>query len=54
VFLSDDLVLLWILAVLLLEILHLKWIWWEHWRCRRCKLVNNECSCGRAEWLMRL
>ena len=52
--LAPDAILLWIVALLVLEVMHLRWIWWEHWQCRRCHTVNRHCSCGRAERIMRL
>jgi hypothetical protein len=45
--------LLWILALLVLEVNHLKWIWWEHWDCRSCSMKHKDCVCGStARWLM--
>lgn len=52
--LSGGQILLWILALGLLEVTHLRWIWWEYWRCRACGVVNRRCDCGRARKLMRL
>ena len=44
---------LWILALLVLEVQHLKWIWWEHWDCRGCSSKHKDCACGStARWLM--
>ncbi|MFL5918761.1 MAG: hypothetical protein ACJ74L_10775 [Gaiellaceae bacterium] len=37
--------LVWIVALLSLEILHLKWIWLSEWSCRRCERTNLECGC---------
>jgi hypothetical protein len=46
--------LLWITALFVLEINHLKWIWWTYWDCRRCGRKNRECrACGRS-WIMLL
>ena len=28
-------ILLWIIALFVLEVNHLKWIWWEFWTCFR-------------------
>ena len=52
--LGPDQIMLWIVALLVLEVMHLRWIWYEHWHCRRCHAVNRHCSCGRAERIMRL
>ena len=46
--------LLWIGALIVLELNHLKWIWWTYWDCRRCGRKNKECrACGRG-WIMLL
>ena len=48
-------ILLWILALLILEVNHLKWIWWEHWSCRACTVKHKDCACGStSRWLMYL
>ncbi len=39
-------ILLWCVALILLEIQHLKWIVWEHWDCRRCGVKHNQCRHG--------
>ena len=50
---SRTAILLWILALLALEIQHLKWIWWEYWDCRHCSAKHKDCSCGAtARWVM--
>ena len=47
--------LLWIVALFVLEVNHLKWIWWEHWHCRACTVVHKDCSCGQtSRWVMYL
>ena len=52
---SQGQILLWILALLLLEVQHLKWIWWEHWDCRQCRRKHKECGCGATStWIMYL
>jgi hypothetical protein len=38
-------VALWIVALTVLEIQHLKWIVWEHWECRRHRVKNKQCGC---------
>jgi len=35
-----------IMALLILEVLHLKWIWLSEWSCRRCNRKNLECACS--------
>jgi hypothetical protein len=48
-------ILLWIVALFVLEVNHLKWIWWENWRCRACTVTHKDCSCGRTNrWIMYL
>jgi hypothetical protein len=52
---SQTQTLLWILALFVLEVQHLKWIWWEHWSCRNCSTKHKDCGCGStARWLMYL
>ena len=34
-------ILLWIVALFVLEVNHLKWIWWEHWHCRACTVAHE-------------
>ena len=47
--------LLWIVALFVLEVNHLKWIWWTQWSCRGCGDRNEHCDCGRSKkWLMYL
>ena len=46
-------ILLWIVALFVLEVNHLKWIWWEYWDCRACTAKHKDCSCGAtARWMM--
>jgi hypothetical protein len=48
-------ILLWIVALFLLEVNHLKWIWWEHWTCRACTVRHKDCACGAtSRWVMYL
>lgn len=50
---SRNEILLWIVALILLEVNHLKWIWWEHWSCRACTVKHKDCACGStARWVM--
>ena len=52
---STPVILLWILALTLLEIQHLKWIWWEYWDCRSCAAKHKDCACGATPlWVMYL
>ena len=44
---------LWIVALIALEIQHLKWIIWEHWECRTHRVKNHECGC-KSRWLLLL
>ena len=34
------------IALIALELQHLKWIVWEHWDCRRCGVKHRECGHG--------
>jgi hypothetical protein len=43
---SDGQILLWCVALIALEVQHLKWILWEHWNCRRCGVKHRECGHG--------
>jgi hypothetical protein len=45
--------LLWIIALLLLELNHLRWIWWEYWDCRKCGQKHHVCACA-TKWIMYL
>jgi hypothetical protein len=48
-------ILLWILALFILEVNHLKWIWWEFWTCRACTVAHKDCACGQtSRWVMYL
>ncbi len=48
-------ILLWIVALFILEVNHLKWIWWEFWTCRGCAVAHKDCACGRtSRWVMYL
>lgn len=50
---SQTVVLLWILALFILEVQHLKWIWWEYWSCRSCSEKHKDCACGATRaWVM--
>jgi hypothetical protein len=40
-----------IVALLLVEVTHLKWIWWN-WVCRKHARVHRECGCSK--WVMYL
>jgi hypothetical protein len=43
--LSRTELLAWIVALFVIEILHLKWIWLSEWSCRKCTRKNLECAC---------
>ena len=47
-------ILLWIVALFVLEVNHLKWIWWENWNCRKCSSKHKDCGCGTTKWIMYL
>ena len=50
---SQTQILLWIVALFVLEVNHLKWIWWEYWDCRRCSTKHKDSGCGAtARWIM--
>jgi hypothetical protein len=50
---SRTAILLWILALLVLELQHLKWIWWENWDCRHRSAKHKNCACGATRhWIM--
>ena len=42
--------LTWIVALFIIEVLHLKWIWLSEWSCRRCHAKNLECAC-EGRWI---
>ena len=48
---SRDLLFFAILALICVEVVHLKWIWWTEWHCRRCGAKNNVCRHG-AKWML--
>ena len=41
-----------IVALILVEVTHLKWIWWNYWVCRKHARVHRECGC--SNWIMYL
>ena len=43
--LSKPEILAWIVALLTLELCHLKWIWLSEWSCAKCSRKNLECDC---------
>jgi hypothetical protein len=43
---SKSEILLWIVALLAIELYHLKWIWLTEWNCRRCTQKNLDCGCS--------
>jgi hypothetical protein len=40
----------WIVALLVIEVLHLKWIWLSEWSCGRCRQKNLQCAC-EGRWV---
>jgi hypothetical protein len=50
-FLSPTQVLLWCIALIILELNHLKWIWWTYWECAKCSRKHKDCSCS-SKWIM--
>jgi hypothetical protein len=42
--------LTWIVALVIIEVLHLKWIWLSEWSCGRCAMKNVDCAC-EGRWL---
>jgi hypothetical protein len=47
-------IFLWIVALIVLEIYHLKWIWWTYWDCRACGVKHKDCGCGAHKWQLYL
>jgi hypothetical protein len=47
-------VLLWIVALIVLEIFHFKWIVWTQWACRKCQRKHMDCGCEGIKWFMYL
>jgi hypothetical protein len=47
---SNTQVLLWCVALIVLEINHLKWIWWT-WECAKCGRKHKDCGCS-SKWIM--
>lgn len=42
--LSNAQILVWCMALAILEVQHLKWIVWEHWNCKKCGVKHRECG----------
>jgi len=42
-----------IVALICVEVVHLKWIWWTQWDCRKCGRRNRDCGHG-AKWMFLL
>ena len=51
---SQTQILLSIVALIVLELYHLKWIWWEYWDCRTCSTKNKHCGCPGTKWVLYL
>ena len=47
---SQTQLLAWIVALFVLEVLHLKWIWLSEWSCARCCQKNLQCAC-EGRWI---
>jgi hypothetical protein len=50
---SQTQILLGCVALIVLEVNHLKWIWWEHWQCGKCGRKHKDCGCS-SKWMMLL
>jgi hypothetical protein len=48
---SQTQILLWCIALIVLELNHLKWIWWTYWECAKCGRKHKDCDCG-SKWVM--
>jgi hypothetical protein len=48
---SHTQILLWCIALIVLELNHLKWIWWTYWECGKCGRKHKDCGCG-SKWIM--
>jgi hypothetical protein len=49
--LSQTQILLWCIALIILEVNHLKWIWWTYWECAKCGRKHKDCGCS-SKWIM--
>ena len=52
-FLAQTQILLRYIALILLELNHLKWIWWTYWEYAKCGRKHKDCSCS-PKWIMYL
>jgi hypothetical protein len=50
---SPSVLFLAIVALIVVELYHLKWIWLEYWSCSKCGVKNLECRC-RPRWQLYL
>ncbi len=41
---SPTAILVWAVALIALEVLHLKWIVWEYWTCSSCGTEHKHCG----------
>jgi hypothetical protein len=46
-------IFLWCVALILLEVNHLKWIVWTQWECAKCSRKHEHCACS-SKWFMLL
>ena len=51
--LSQTQILLWCIALIILEVNHLKWILWTYWSCAKCGRKHKDCGCS-SKWFMYL
>jgi hypothetical protein len=47
---SKSEILAWIVALIALELYHLKWIWLTEWNCGKCARKNLDCACA-GRWI---
>jgi hypothetical protein len=47
---SQTQILRWCIALIVLELNHLKWIWWTYWECAKCGRKHKDCDCG-SKWV---
>jgi hypothetical protein len=50
---SHTQIFLWCVALIVLELQHLKWILWTYWACGKCGRKHKDCACG-SKWFMLL
>ena len=50
---SHTQIFLWCVALIMLEVNHLKWIVWTYWACGKCGRKHKDCGCS-SKWFMML